>query len=81
MVTLSSANKTEKDVFLSCPEHGTKKKFWVLLCCTAEQGLSLISYAKHDTNDIDDSNSIQEVCYYMSFMMGLANHRASVAQW
>ena len=50
-------------MFLSCPEHGTKKKFWVLLCCTAEQGLSLISYAKHDTNDIDDSNSIQEVCY------------------
>ena len=50
-------------MFLSCSKHGTKKKFWVLICCTAEQGLSLISYAKHDTNDIDDSNSIQEVCY------------------
>ena len=42
--------------------------------------LSLISIHKHDSIDIADPSSMQDVCH-MNFVINLTHWRVSVAQW
>ena len=65
---------TEKDVFCLCHKHVTKKKI-----PHEELNISLMYNARGYQHS--RSKQYAGLLSYMIFVMGLAHHRVSVAQW
>ena len=71
---------SDYEVHLSHACDKTEKKSFSISSPSSKFTISLISIYKHYAIDITDPSSMQDACH-MNFVIDLAHHGVSVAQW
>ena len=71
---------SDYEVHLSHACDKTEKKSFSISSPSSKFTISLISIYKHYAIDIADPSSMQDACH-MNFVIDLAHHGVSVAQW